>query len=78
MYSSCSWVSLAASNVQSVYSSARYLYNAVSATAYIGSMSSSVAAALEARGRLYAKNSHLSEIVASLQQERAKNGSEKV
>ena len=70
MYSTCSWISLAASNVQSVYSSARYLYSAVSATAYMSSMASSVSAALEARGRMLAKNSALSDLVASLQVER--------
>ena len=71
MYSACSWISLSVSSVQAVYSSARYLYSAVSATAYMSSMSSSVSAALEPRGRMLAKSSVLSDIVASLQEERS-------
>ena len=71
MYSTCSWISLATSNARNVYSATRYLYEAVSATAYLPSIGSSVSAALDARGRMNAKSSPLSDMVASLQIDRS-------
>jgi len=72
MYSTCSWVSVA-SNTYAVYDSTRFLYSAVSATAFLSSLGSSVSAALDSRGTLYPKTSVLWDSVALLQLERSKD-----
>jgi hypothetical protein len=73
-YSICSWTS-GASNISAVYSSARYLYMAVSSTASIASNVAFVTAAHDGRGSMSTKNSKLNEIVASLQVKRESSSS---